>query len=186
MTTPNPAQVRLDDEAAPRQELPLHHIWQRYLRRAFTLSVDDMRLLAEASLLLVAVRSGLRAGLFNRVHNWCTQYRPMASGDRWTDDGLQRLARLVAAAADCQPGDAACLPRSLVLGRMLNRRSVKAQIRFGVRHTDSRVEAHAWVESDAGPLDASGEAERFAPLRRPVPTPARKVSEQASEESLNA
>jgi len=49
-----------------------------------------------------------------------------------------------------------CLRRSLVLQRMLGRRSIPAELRLGVRKEEGQLKAHAWLEYQGQPV---GEAE---------------------------
>ena len=39
-----------------------------------------------------------------------------------------------------------CLPESLVVWWMLNRRNIQASLRLGIRNQDGRLDGHAWVE----------------------------------------
>ena len=51
-----------------------------------------------------------------------------------------------------------CLPRSLVLWHFLHRRRASAEVRLGVsKLTEGGLAAHAWVELDGIPLNASSE-----------------------------
>ncbi len=57
-----------------------------------------------------------------------------------------------------------CLSRSLLLWRMLKRRGIAAEIRFGVRPGNPAMEAHAWVEQDGRSLDDGFKEHAFANL----------------------
>lgn len=73
-------------------------------------------------------------------------------------------ARMVDAAAVLVR--ASCLPRSLVLWRLVRARG--GVIRLGVaRPAPQAIAAHAWIELAGRPLnDAADVAERYAPLRQ--------------------
>jgi hypothetical protein len=43
---------------------------------------------------------------------------------------------------------ASCVPQSLALQRLLQRRGWSASIRVGIRRSGDSIEGHAWVESD--------------------------------------
>jgi hypothetical protein len=51
---------------------------------------------------------------------------------------------------------ASCVPRSLALQRLLQRRGWAARIRVGVRRANGSIEGHAWVECDQLPLQQNG------------------------------
>ena len=52
-------------------------------------------------------------------------------------------------AARLQPGEAACLPRSLVLAQMLKWREHDAMVVIGVAKQGGQLASHAWVEVDS-------------------------------------
>jgi hypothetical protein len=61
---------------------------------------------------------------------------------------------------------ASCVPRSLALQRLLQRRGWMASIHVGVRRSGGAIEGHAWVESDQIPQDAhAGVAAPFVACR---------------------
>jgi hypothetical protein len=63
----------------------------------------------------------------------------------------RRLGQPVRRTLDPLPWDSRCLMRSLVLLRMLARRSVVCQLVIGVRPGET-FEAHAWIEHEGHPL----------------------------------
>ena len=79
-------------------------------------------------------------------------------------DEVARLARAVRRAARHGPVRGTCLSRALLLWRMLLRRGIPAEIRFGVRGGGTSVEAHAWVVTRERSLDDGFEAHEFADL----------------------
>lgn len=76
----------------------------------------------------------------------------------------ERVARAVGRAARHGLVRGPCLSRALLLWRMLNRRGIRAEIRFGVRAGAVVMEAHAWVEQDGVSLDDGFEEHEFADL----------------------
>lgn len=76
----------------------------------------------------------------------------------------QRVARAVGLAARHGLVQGTCLSRSLLLWRMLSRRGIPAEIRFGVRAGVAAMEAHAWIEQDGHSLDDGFEEHEFADL----------------------
>jgi hypothetical protein len=66
---------------------------------------------------------------------------------------VQALGELVNIAARHTLGPRTCLTRSLLLGWLLRRRGVESQLRIGVRLTNGRLDAHAWVECDGVPVN---------------------------------
>ncbi|MBI4915095.1 MAG: lasso peptide biosynthesis B2 protein [Acidobacteria bacterium] len=91
------------------------------------------------------------------------------TGDRFrviaTGNESERLSRLVGFAARLRPRPFTCLPRSLVLQRLLLWRGVAATMRIGVRPARDRVAAHAWLEVDGRPVgERSDPGQSFAVL----------------------
>lgn len=58
----------------------------------------------------------------------------------------QAVALAVHRAANWHPLRPNCLPRSLVLVRLLRRRGLAAELRIGVAKPGETLAAHAWVE----------------------------------------
>ena len=83
-----------------------------------------------------------------------------------------RLAHMVAAAAQYGPYRATCLPQSLVLQWLLRRDGMRGQLKYGVRKVDDAMAAHCWVEIDGRPLIDSPESRRqFTVLEQFPPAP---------------
>ena len=57
-----------------------------------------------------------------------------------------------------------CLRQSLILFRILKRRSIPAELRIGVRRVGDNVNAHAWIEYDGQVLLDGGIADEYATL----------------------
>lgn len=78
-------------------------------------------------------------------------------------DVARRLGRAVSKTLGVLPTDSRCLIRSLVLTRMLARRSITNTLVIGVRKTPE-FSAHAWVEHDGRPILPAGEYTRLTEL----------------------
>lgn len=64
----------------------------------------------------------------------------------------QALARIVQGASPWSPLSANCLPRALVLCRLLRQQGLQADLRLGVGKPEGEFAAHSWVEHDGVPL----------------------------------
>jgi hypothetical protein len=97
---------------------------------------------------------------------WPVPSRSVAPADPAARRALaESTARMVAAAARRVPFQPGCLPRALVLWRLLRRRGLDAQLRFGGRFNEAQLEAHAWVEVEGGALDIGDDSGLpFAPF----------------------
>lgn len=77
----------------------------------------------------------------------------------------QMLARIVHGAAPWSPFPASCLPRALILVRLLRRQGLPAELRVGVDKPGGEFSAHAWVEHGGMPLaEPESSALAFAPF----------------------
>lgn len=74
-----------------------------------------------------------------------------------------RLGRAVSRTLRLLPTDSRCLIQSLVLSRLLARRSIPGTIVIGVSKT-SEFKAHAWVEHRGEPILPAGEYTRLTEL----------------------
>ncbi len=74
-----------------------------------------------------------------------------------------RLGRAVVRTLRLLPIDSRCLIRSLVLTRLLTRRSIPHTLVIGVRN-DPEFMAHAWIEHEGRPVLPAGEYTRLTEL----------------------
>ena len=74
-----------------------------------------------------------------------------------------RLGRAVVKTLRLLPTDSRCLIRSLVLSRILTRRSIPHTLVIGVRKEPEFI-AHAWVEHEGFPVLPAGEYTRLTEL----------------------
>ena len=83
----------------------------------------------------------------------------------------EALTRVVQGAAPWSPLPANCLPRALVLCRLLRREGLQAELRLGVGKPEGEFSAHAWVEHAGRALaEPEGSGRRFAALVEPALT----------------
>jgi len=76
-----------------------------------------------------------------------------------------RIAHMVAAAAQYGPYSASCLPQAVVLQILLHRAGLRGELRYGVKKLHGELQAHCWIELDGEPLiDSPLVAEQFAIL----------------------
>lgn len=126
----------------------------------------ERRMLAESLLLLPMTSLALR-WLPLRIIRVVTD-RPR----RWRREPIDRaradrIAHMVAAAAQHGPYRASCLPQSLVLQFLLRRDGMRGELRYGVRKIDDAVQAHCWIELNGEPLIDSPQVHRhYAVLER--------------------
>ena len=126
----------------------------------------ERRLLGESLLLLPIASLALRflplravRAITDRPRRW-----PREPIDRERAD---RIAHMVAAAAQYGPHHASCLPQSLVLQFLLRRDGMRGELRYGVRKIDGAVQAHCWIELNGEPLIDSPHVHRqYAVLER--------------------
>jgi len=152
------------------------------LRKLRKLSGRERLLLAQAWLLLPVIALCLRLFGLRR----CQRVLARCAGApiQPQHEPAVRLAscvtagHLVRAAARYSLLGANCLPQSLTLWWLLQRRGVGVVLRIGARTEAGRLDAHAWVEYQGRPLDDDGTiAERFHPFVAPRDSGGDKVSQ---------
>ena len=135
------------------------------LRRYFSHTAGDRRLLAKAVFLVWAIRIGLWLIPFQglrRMLVWIT-YSP--GGQRATARiSSDRIAWAVRAAGRSVP-KATCLVQALAAQVLLRREGYPACFCIGVvRSEEEKVQAHAWVESEGKVVVGGSELERYSRL----------------------
>jgi hypothetical protein len=146
-----------------------------HLKKLIALTAQERRVVLGALMLLPMLGIGLRLFGFRRVHWALSQMTEPVAGTNSgsTSIPVDRLGSLVAAAANNGPFRASCLPRSLLLGWLLQRQGVKTQLRFGVRKSGAGLEAHAWVEHQGRALaDGPCAPQYFLPFEQVISPPA--------------
>ncbi|MDQ1729693.1 MAG: hypothetical protein QOD33_1818 [Pyrinomonadaceae bacterium] len=116
----------------------------------------------QAGGLLVAVQLALRFVTVGRLQQVCARRKRAGMDDILAPDIIARLVRVAAERGPCR---ARCLPQSLVLHWLLQRRGVASRIVFGARKADEQMQAHAWVEVNGVTLSQDhGVYRDFSPL----------------------
>ena len=118
------------------------------------LSWADRRLLARAAAMLAHTKLVLPS-----IDLWTEgsagSARPHADASEATLARARAIARLVDIASARVPFRVACLPRSIVLWRILRGEGIACELRLGARASDGPFEAHAWVECGGVALNES-------------------------------
>lgn len=136
--------------------------------RAFrSLSWAERGVLVQTLVLLPLTAANLRVLGFRRTQ---ALLLPASDSARARTDlpVAEALARIVHGAAPWSPLPANCLPRALVLCRLLRRQGLQAELRLGVGKPEGEFAAHAWVEHAGRALaEPEDNGQRFAPLVEP-------------------
>jgi hypothetical protein len=107
-------------------------------------SVRDWMRLAEAALLYAFVAAALRTVAYARVQKSLEHFtrvpRRARSSVSDVTSAISAVGRRI--------GGTTCLTQAAVAYTMLRRHGHDPRLRIGVRHGDSSLEAHAWVECD--------------------------------------
>jgi hypothetical protein len=124
---------------------------------------DDRFLAAEAAVLVVLLRVGLRLLSFVSVRRLVDRYSSwhQAPAGLWAHETIGRIAAAVTAVARRLPSGTTCLVEALAVEAMLRRRGFEPTLQFGTRRPGSGatlLEAHAWVEC-AGSVVVGGLAD---------------------------
>jgi len=114
------------------------------LRRALALTFPEWQVLVAALVLLPWVSLRLRFTGLSRAAG------KSGPGTARSAPPGPRIAQLVVAAA--RLGGYTCLPRALVVQRILRDRGFAPELRIGVRKAGGALDAHAWVELDGQAL----------------------------------
>jgi hypothetical protein len=145
------------------------------LNKFSALARGERRLLIDAFFLLPAIHLGLRLLGYSRLLQVIETLAPLratASGVAGQDPLMRarKIARIVAIAAARGAYKATCLRRSLALLWLLRREGIESTIRFGVRTSGGRLEAHAWVECHGMVVnDAPDVRDRYPTLQTTLP-----------------
>jgi hypothetical protein len=137
----------------------------RSLRKLQELSWSDRGMLLQAAVLLAGARVWLRFIDF-RVDPTAAEASPPPAAEL---ERATAIARIVGIAATHSPVTVACLPRALVLWRLLRRTGIHCEIRLSARAGSGGFAAHAWVQCAGVALneDAANLAQ-YAPFAKAV------------------
>jgi hypothetical protein len=133
------------------------------LRKALRLTWLDVVILAEAFVLLGAIRVVLSVLPWRRAHVLIHSLRIVPP----VDVSIGRLEWAVRKASRLVPR-ATCLTRAFALDRLLCGAGYQSSVQIGVaKEPRGRFVAHAWVEHDGQPLlDTTAEVARYSRLVR--------------------
>ena len=138
------------------------------LRKLLALSSQEAWLLAQAAVLLPAVRLALKFATVAQLQNLVDR---ALRTPRRLKTSPQATARMVRIAASRGLYQFKCLDQSLVLRWLLRRQGVDARIVFGARKEDQQMEIHAWVEVDGVTIGEDDDVNhRFLPLEELSPS----------------
>jgi len=131
------------------------------VQRYKALDSGSQRLFWSAVILLPMVRLSLRFRGYNRtlasLQKRVERAGMPASGSL---QDAQQTGRMVRAALHYSPAGFVCLEESLALWYLLRKQGISAQLRIGVRKSEGKFEAHAWVEHEGVALQQSDERHR--------------------------
>jgi hypothetical protein len=140
------------------------------------LSRSDRRLLFQSVLLLPVIHFGLLLLGYYRLREVMEKLIPLKTIDRSVSETkvLQRarqVARIVSVAAQHGLYKATCLRRSLLAWGFLRRARIQSEICFGVRMSNGKLEAHAWVEYNGTVVnDSATVRENYEALNEAFPS----------------
>ncbi len=142
------------------------------LARLSRLPAVERRLLIEATLLLGAIRPGLRLLPFPTVRRLLSRVaREPAGPSPAIPPSTEQIVWAVTVAGRYVPkvGTGVCLTEALAAQTMLARRKLPALLRIVlIKGEESRLQAHAWVESGGEVVIGGGpDLDRFTPLPTP-------------------
>jgi hypothetical protein len=141
-------------------------------RRFIALGWREQRLLLALLLALPILRIALWRFGYTRtraaIERWTARY-PKRAPSRRDLETAESLAELAKIAGRRAPLAATCLPQALAVYTVLRRRGLDPVLRIGVRKTEDRFEAHAWVELAGYPLAQPGLDHQPLPIPSPAP-----------------
>jgi Transglutaminase-like superfamily len=125
-------------------------VWTKW-RRFRKLPRLERELVFRAMTLLPLTEVGLRVMGFRRWKQLIEHFSPPVPRRRILEpaDQFERAERITRAARSAErngPGTPNCLERSLTLWWLLRREGIEGELHIGARKSESRFEAHAWVE----------------------------------------
>lgn len=126
---------------------PLRQVWRGYLspRRWWRLGISGLPLLVEVASAYRLYLSASSSPLPELIRRMGTA-RPKASLD------CDELVRVTDWFLYPMYGPSRCMPRALMLYRMLSRRGLSPTVVFGVTGEGKSFDGHAWVLLDGEPL----------------------------------
>jgi hypothetical protein len=131
-------------------------MWQAF-QRYRALDPQARRLFRRTVRLLLLIAASLRLRGFNKTKSHLQRKLPpdLQTGAN-TDaaaEKIQRTCRMLSAAAHYGPWHTTCLEQSLALWYLLRKQNIPASLRIGVRKSQEKFQAHAWVECAGAALN---------------------------------
>jgi len=125
-----------------------------------------------AAWLLPIVAVSLKTVGLQRTQSWLagSARASICPTTEQTRAAVRRTVQIVATAYRLHPVRSSCLPRTVILWSLLQRRGIGADVRIGVRYnTQGEFESHAWLEWNGEVLnDAAEVAEQYLPFNSPA------------------
>jgi len=134
-------------------------VWAKW-RRFRRLPPLQRKLVFRAMAFLPLTEFGLRVMGFRRWKRLVEHFSPPVPRRQIPEPATQlemaeRITRAARSAERHGPGTPNCLERSLTLWWLLRREAIEGELHIGARKSESRFEAHAWVELDGVVLNDS-------------------------------
>ena len=127
----------------------------RYLQ---TMDLQQLWILAQATILLPVTVIALKLISFNRISQVLSRRSSVTSNNRDNLTTAKMTASLVYRVANNLPVHSTCLARSVVLSYILQSQNIPSEIVIGVQKSpDLAFSAHAWVQVDEIPLQQSSD-----------------------------
>jgi hypothetical protein len=146
------------------------------LNKLRALSRPERRLLFESVLLLPFIHAALILLGYSRLRRWMERLAPLKAIEPPLYEAAyipraRDIARIVSIAARHGVYKATCLRRSLLTWWLLRRERIPSNVCFGVRMSDGRLEAHAWLEYNGVIINDSPTIRaRYQPLYEALPS----------------
>lgn len=132
-------------------------MWARF-QRYRALEPQARRLFWSATALLVSIRASLRMRGYGKTQKWL-QRRAESHQHVSAREGpasrkyVDLACHMVKSAGYHGEMQASCLEESLALWYLLRVAGLRPKLRIGVRKSEAKFEAHAWIELDGVPLN---------------------------------
>ena len=130
------------------------------------LSADERATFLHALFLVPAMHVIVRVVGYNRLQGWVANTPPrVRRPDLPTAHAVRTCVVSISRVKRLSPARGNCLSQSLALSRLMRARGLDPTLRLGVRLTDAKFDAHAWVEYDGRVLNDTQDVHtRFTPL----------------------
>lgn len=147
----------------------------KHLNKLKLLSQKERNLFLKSVLLLPVIHVALLLLGYHRLRGVMDNLIPLKPIDKpFSETEIlqrgQKITRMVSFAAQHGFNEASCLRRSLLVWGYLLREGIQSDICFGVRMSNRKLEAHAWIEYNRVIVNDSVDVhERFRTLDEVLP-----------------